>query len=296
MKRINDIARILLDPERRCAYDEGLHLLTPLVRQVGVRQGVVRQSTVRPSLVRQLPPIRGGRAAWKEVGWAAVAFLGLTLAALWVAVPSNESKSEAVAATNPPLNPEPPAATPGRSAKLPLRLAPLRRPSPSPEVLAADSVQPSLMPFTTGAASEESPAPAPVRADPAIPLPPPPTKSPPSLFGRWVFAPAPGETSESGKYQAIYIELSISSVGDTLHGAFQGRYRVPDRALNPVVNFRFDGPSAGSSFVWEGDAGSRGNLKLRLKHSNALEVEWVATAMGARLSLVSGSAILYRFQ
>jgi hypothetical protein len=281
------MAGILLDTERRRAYDEGL----------GVWRPVVRQRRVRQISFRQLPPIGSGRAVWKDRGWVGIAVLGLTLLALWVVAPTHDSKSEAVTVTNSPLKPEPPAPSGGRSAKLPLRPTPLRKLSKSREagVLVADSVQPPVAPFTPEAASGQSAAP-PSQPDRAGLLEPPPLKSPPSLFGRWVFSPAPDETSESGKYQAIYVELSISSLGDRLHGAFQGRYRVPDRALNPVVNFRFDGPSAGSSFVWEGDAGSRGNLKLRLKHSNTLEVEWVATAMGAKLSLGSGSAILYRFQ
>lgn len=119
---------------------------------------------------------------------------------------------------------------------------------------------------------------------------------PASIIGRWIFTPNPKDPTEGGYYRAEYVDLSLSLSADAVHGNYYARYRVLDRALNPIVEFRFDGKLSQNSFTWRGDSGSIGKITLALESPNTLKVRWVASSMGNTLSLGSGEAVVYRFR
>lgn len=150
------------------------------------------------------------------------------------------------------------------------------------------------------------------RPSPRAPEPPqPPASLPPveaplenpgppaeGLSGLWVFAPEHGPDPPAhteGLYSPEFIELLVREEAGNLAGSYRARYRVPDRALSPVVTFEFSGPShPGDRFLWRGPGGAAGEVRLHLVGPNRLLVEWQAHRISSQLSLVSGAALLIR--
>jgi hypothetical protein len=117
---------------------------------------------------------------------------------------------------------------------------------------------------------------------------------PPRLAGRWLFV-ASSSTKYNG-YPPEYIELRLIEDAGVLHGRYQARYRINDRAISPHVAFRFDGRSGSDTVMlpWDGPGGAKGDVTLRLLPTGNLEIDWVAHQLGQELGLISGTATLVR--
>ncbi len=289
MKRINEMLTILADPEKRRVYDESIRQTPVIVRQI------------------QLEPVRWLR---NNRGWLLVVVaLLIFIACAWVIPMVDDGRSVTRAVANPvsppqakPLSPSTPAAPTDRDAAVrnaqrhrsDAQLRNLQRPllhaidSPalSPKAVVTDT--PATQ-SDTAPQSIASRSPSPNLNDPGSP------PSPTTLEGRWIYAPDPKDVGDAKLYPAVYVELSISSVGGELRGVYKSKYKVPDPALSPLVNFRFDGSGSETSFPWRGEAGAKGEIMLRLESRDTLKIHWFATEMGSALSLGSGSATLYRF-
>ena len=141
---------------------------------------------------------------------------------------------------------------------------------------------------------------------PPTPMPgnstPPPVQSeapqparPGSISGTWIFSAPSVRTSPPGRYAAEYIEMLVTEKDSLLWGRYRARYKVPDRAISPEVQFFFEGVSAGERrYAWRGEAGSAGEIQLRLLPDATLSVIWFTNQFGRGLTLASGTAVLVR--
>ena len=122
-----------------------------------------------------------------------------------------------------------------------------------------------------------------------------PTPLQPHLAGTWIYSPPGGRTSPSDQYPAEYIELVLIERDDLLIGRYRARYKVPDRALSPEVEFFFEGPGAGDRrYAWRGNAGSKGEIHLELLSDHTLSLDWFTSQLGRNPMLGSGTAVLVR--
>jgi curved DNA-binding protein CbpA len=278
MKRINHISRVLTDPSQRRTYDLRLH--------------------------HGMPPELPARIRWKTaVPWA--------IAAAGIAFGFFPRPNGSPAPGK--LPPEPPAAAysqPAAPRKGPknaaqgdavrqlaeetrqLRRLLERAISDRDHALSRLNEKTSPLPAATPA-----PPPAPPATATASERPPPQIRNSPArpvLAGTWLYVP-PAEPSPNELYPAEYIELVISDNHGSLSGRYRARYRVPDRALSPEVDFRFHTNSPAPDKVpWTGNGGAKGEMRLRMLSANRLAIEWFTSQFGAQLTLGSGTAVLVR--
>lgn len=307
LARLNGIAEVLGDPERRREYDWRLQQECRTLAH-----GRSRKLISGPSV-----------GAWV---WVAAAAAGLALMVLlfrWNAVSGGEALHEAEGSRQPAKaeGENVPAATVARSGDtLAGRLRAMRTPAAS-----ADRPQSFQKSFQTRIPAEESdsipsaaeapvpdipetesrpvaqvaPVPRPVAPVAAVPVLEQPAAAPrqqQSYFpGKWFFSQDVSQRDRA-LYPPEMIELLITEENGVLHGKYRGRYRVADRPVSPDVNFAFAGPTrkAGTiEFTWEGTGGAQGQVRLKAITRVSMEVNWWATRMGA-LDLTSGTAVLIR--
>lgn len=265
MKRLNEMIAILTDPEQRRSYD----------RSIAESSVIVIQNALR-------------KYSWKpnNRGWLFLVLL-LVLFGLsaWLVPLFDDTRFPARVTLHLPIPPPPstPPHSPNRS------ITPVKKQIPAiPDQVTGLLPPPELR--------DTPPAPIgdPIRnmlLPPSAPLP-----ATPSLLGRWVYSPNSGDSTNPKLYAPVYVELAMTEAGGVLHGLYRSRYKVPDRAVNPVVNFVFDGTSADSTFVWRGDGGAKGEITTNLESPAKLKIAWFASTMGSALSLGAGTATLYRFR
>jgi DnaJ domain len=118
----------------------------------------------------------------------------------------------------------------------------------------------------------------------------------PNLSGTWIYSAPGGRTSPSDRYPAEYIELLLADRDTLLWGRYRARYKVPDRALSPEVEFFFEGSKADQDrrFTWRGNGGAAGEVHLKLLSENTLSLDWFTSRLGPNLTLGSGTAVLVR--
>jgi hypothetical protein len=277
MRRLNELAAMLADPERRAQYDRTLD--APIAAYPAPGEAP-------PQVVRRL----------EHSGfWAAMAAVSLIAAAVWLALPPRQA---------PPRRTPEPQLAPGQNAATSpapaMRRNPLSAPSqpvraewkPAP---AQESALPLLevvpeapVPFVPPAA-----LPAAIRARPA----PPEAPSGSEYTGYWLAAQGLEEV-DHGSYPAVYVELNLTEESGALTGSYRARYRVPDKAIPAEVALRLRGqlPLGRSGRVnWESGR-ARGVLQMSLRSPGLMSVSWWATELGAQPGLVSGSAMLVRQQ
>jgi len=307
MRRLNQILAVLTDPEKRRHYDAGLEdRLEPIRRRGGSR-------TI-PSHVHR-PPRRLliALCAWGLPLAALVIFMMILLSegagarSVPIAPPVADASSEvtpsdapAPAETQPRFNPPAPPVedragrdqllTRLRTAETQLdklraehqrtleELALAARPVSRVEVLA--SPIPRFMPRRIMDAKQATPAGQPEAG----------------FSGHWYYVPVERDRASNGMYTPEYIELHISENSGVVRGRYQARYRVTDQAIEPEVDFRFEGGGSApdAQFPWAGPGASQGKVTLRLISADRLEVTWSATQLSAELNLASGIAQLIR--
>ena len=297
MKRLNEMIGILADPGRRRLYDEGLRS-----NERKAIQAVWMQARIR---------ILNNRG-WVLVGLGSVALLGLAafisgggpghVSSSGQEQPAKPAQSKQEVASDHVERREQPKASPLATRSRPknpkcfddpgtesaLDHPPLHEaPAPArPEMAQRSAPLASVEAGLDGPAGTRPPPSGAMGISPAEP----------SLAGRWVYTPDPGESYSAKLFPADYVELTIRIAGGVMHGAYRSRYRVLDRATSPAVNFTFEGPAIASSFPWQSDSGATGEITLKMNRGDTLHASWFASAMGPTLSLGSGTATLYRFR
>ena len=95
---------------------------------------------------------------------------------------------------------------------------------------------------------------------------------------------------------AVLTDPEQSESSGVVKGHYQARYRIPDRAIEPAVSFRFEGASGtpDAQFSWKGPGDADGKVTLRLLAPDQLQVSWTANHLSAGLNLASGIAQLIR--
>jgi len=299
MKRLNEIISVLTNPKKRYLYNKQL-----LEHSVSVLQKY---------------PIYPLLWLWNNRGWlvVGVVFLASALLILRVAPPAGNVAVSQLGIPNaaprkhaaefPDHNP---AVQSNRTATPPNVSTPradgASHPSPRPTKTAAQSAG-AFQTSEVEAPPPDMPVSLPqVLSAPPFSLPVPPLdkatilaagqQAPEirTLSGKWVYAPDPHDPPDALVYPADYVELTLTVNAGVLRGNYRSRYRLSDRILSPYANFIFHGPANGTTFVWQGNADSQGEVTLRLQASDTLQVIWFATKMGSQLSLGSGKATVYR--
>ena len=259
LKRLNGILEMLLDPQGRADYDRSLMALAAAVA------GEPLPEIARP---------------W-DARWAAPGAIAAAAALLILLVVLSAPKPPASSPAVPEITEAAPDKTPPRARRV------SARPLPSP----VSPQQAEWEPLVSYAYESHIAIP-PLPFDVPAPRPQPataPSKS--ALAGDWFFVPA--RASDSSGYPPEYIELRLRQQGGLLHGRYQARYRVADRAISPNVAFQFEGREGGT-MRWHGTSGANGEVNLRLLPDGELEVKWQADQLGREMGLVSGSARLVR--
>jgi hypothetical protein len=120
-----------------------------------------------------------------------------------------------------------------------------------------------------------------------------------SFAGNWVYAPEPLTKSDPNLYPATYVEFDLAEENGSLVGNYRAKYKIPDQAISPEVQFRVKGKSPNGKscrLAWTSDDGARGEAELKLPSSNRMNVTWWTTVFGSRAALSSGMAVLIRQQ
>jgi hypothetical protein len=232
-----------------------------------------------------------------------------------VAPKHNEAVPDAPGASGPSTAAPPPQSS-GNAIK----------PAPPPPVSTAprEAPRPIVRQSAVGdaAAAEANPA-EPVRSSPAKEPPAPnpiaiaepprvaveaPKVEPPraafraseaSFAGNWFYAPETGSKPDPNLYPATYVEFILADENGSLVGNYRAKYRIPDQAISPEVQFRVQGKSANAKsckLAWTSDDGAQGEAELTLRSSNQMNVTWWTTVFGRRAALSSGMAVLIRQQ
>lgn len=116
------------------------------------------------------------------------------------------------------------------------------------------------------------------------------------FLGTWVYLPVPPAPDDQPMYRPEYIEMRVHEVKGLLEGNYRARYHVPDRPLSPNVGFHFTGPlkERSGAFHWKGANGLAGDVTLNLLGANSIQVDWKVTELAESADLVSGTAVLTR--
>ncbi len=295
MRRLNHVVETLCDPAARAEYDECLRES----RRESVRLPAPVAAPPPPAPPSSLPLLLAAAAFG--------ALLCYTVSLLWPGAPSPPSSPPPApaASVTPPASPARAArsrsvplagagALPGRSSA---SSAPLLNPSASVAPPAPLSESPALSPAPPVAASA---APLEASAPSAPPPAPHVASSPPSsapadpLTGVWLATRDPNLTLAPGEYASEFVELRLFQQGRQVRGEYRARYRIADRIANSQVNFTFAGRTDESEFSWTGPGGARGKVRLDLRASHVLHLEWLAEVPAPGSPLRSGSAQLIK--
>jgi len=291
MIRLNEMLGVLTDPDKRCNYDESIS------QKLAVREPV--------------PPPPGAAAHLLYRNWPwGLACCILLAAGAWY-LRSNEPDGTAppgsVAAA--PLSVRMPEThrtgdAPHVSQSRPRKSRPPNR-SQSPayesirkENTASSQAAPRLLePGKPAMTPQREPAEA--TATVAQPVPAVPEHAAPIFAGRWLFASRAADPPSPGLYPPEFIELFLSEGQGGLSGRYWARYRIPNKAVSPEVQFRVSGASRkgnAATLSWISDDGAKGQFEMALRGPNSMEVSWWTSAFGQRTGLTSGTAVLVRQQ
>jgi hypothetical protein len=298
MIRLNEVLAVLTDPQKRQEYNDSL-----------CEKFVVHT----PS---QIPP--RGLHLLRHWPWGLACCIllvsGLSYLRSNEASEPSASKSGAIARPSPLLaepaqtdHTLPPKRDRSKSVKqLPLRL-PVRPKTLSRPAYVQSSEEPGqpLAPIKreTGKSDFIPAQPAVTARDVSAPSEPTvEVPATPVLSGHWLYAVNTRDLQTPGVYPPEFIELFLSESNGALSGRYWARYRIPNKAVSPEVQFRIDGTSEGdaaanaATVTWVSDDGAKGKLKMTLRNLNSMEVSWWTSEFGRRTALTSGTALLVRQQ
>jgi hypothetical protein len=319
MRRLNEILAILGDSQKRRQYDESL------------------STSPKATLEWEVPPVPVSPAYWYQFAYFGLRhwfwiLIGLVVAGvgLWciqqgtpqvaqVAAPLNAAAPSAAGASGPgdmapplrfPVKANPPAAT--RAAAAPPRQAMHSTAGPA-AVADKSAVKPRPLALSRSSSAVESLPPAPpaplavavaepprvVAAAKLEPVSPVTRAIETSFAGNWFYAPEPATKSDPNLYPATYVEFILAEENGSLAGSYRAKYKIPDQAISPEVQFRVQGKSPNGRtcrLTWTSDDGARGEAELKLRSSNQMNVTWWTTVFGSRAALSSGMAELIRQQ
>ncbi len=304
MKRLNAVYAVLSDPAKRKAYDLSL--------------GHASEKTFVSE------PVGRGLLCRRNAPWTAVAALAVVVLGCLMKLPGrNVDRVKAVAAQGEAVRrlvlEEPPTTRSPSEKPAPARgeweggrrtaaeLERLRRALAEAEAQ-RDAARAALArlnsmhlpvagPDAPGAGEpSEPPPPVPHPAIPDSSEPPDSGPvSPSGLAGAWFFVPQTIDFASRDLYPPEFIDLVITEEQGMVRGRYRGRYRVPDRAISPEVDFRFEGQvNEEGLYSWFGRGGARGEIRLRLISPETLQVVWLASDLGRQMGLGSGTAVLVR--
>ncbi|MGO9230385.1 MAG: J domain-containing protein [Bryobacteraceae bacterium] len=120
-----------------------------------------------------------------------------------------------------------------------------------------------------------------------------------SFAGNWFYAPETAGKMDPNLYPATSVEFILEEENGTLVGSYRAKYRVPDQAISPEVQFRVQGKSPNGKsckLAWASEDGAQGEAELTLRSSNQMNVTWWTTVFGRHAALSSGMAVLVRQQ
>ncbi len=120
-----------------------------------------------------------------------------------------------------------------------------------------------------------------------------------SFAGNWLYAPETAGKTDPNLYPAISVEFILAEEDGSLVGNYRAKYKIPDQAISPEVQFRAQGKSTNGKsckLAWSSDDGAQGEAELTLRSSDQMKVTWWTTVFGRRAALSSGMAVLIRQQ
>lgn len=292
LARLNGIAEILEDPQRRLEYDLSLEDRPPAIARG------------RQWIVERLSTLTGAQWVWVGAAVAGVALIAWLF--WWAAGSSGETPYRTPAHTE--ETPAPAAAVTPKPARARAATAKAEAPPQRPKAVAAAQDESAPPAPALAKIEERNEAPAVHRAA-ATPLPPRPAPIAPAaatpepaqrrersyFAGNWFYT-RDVSRREPGLYPPEMIELAITDDGGILRGRYRSRYRVTDRPISPDVNFEFQGPAPKEESIempWTAEGGAEGRVRLKAVTRVSMEVNWWVTRLGG-LDLTSGTAVLIR--
>ena len=315
MKRLNEILAILTDSQKRRLYDESLRESPKAAMEWAPPPPV-------PQAYWYYQVLHFGLRHWFWI------LIGLAVAGvgLWCIQQGAPEAAQVAPKHNEAVPDAPGASGPSTAAPPPQSSGNAIKPAPPPPVSTAprEAPRPIVRQSAVGdaAAAEANPA-EPVRSSPAKEPPAPnpiaiaepprvaveaPKVEPPraafraseaSFAGNWFYAPETGSKPDPNLYPATYVEFILADENGSLVGNYRAKYRIPDQAISPEVQFRVQGKSANAKsckLAWTSDDGAQGEAELTLRSSNQMNVTWWTTVFGRRAALSSGMAVLIRQQ
>jgi len=314
MRRLNEILAILTDSQKRRQYDESL-----------------RDSP--KAALEWAPPPPAPQAYWyyqtlhfglRHWFWVLIGLVVVGVG-LWCIQQGPPEAAQVVPKLNAAVSGRPssrgpgaaaPPVEPSRSAIKPAPPAASTAPREAPRLNArqaafgdetAAAPNPPEPPRSIPA--KEPPPPSPIaaadppRAAPEAPKVEPPRSAPraneASFAGNWFYAPEIAGKTDPNLYPATYVEFILAEEDGSLVGNYRAKYRIPDQAISPEVQFRVQGKSTNGKsckLTWTSDDGAQGEAELTLRSSNRMNVTWWTTVFGRRAALSSGMAVLIRQQ
>lgn len=274
MRRFNEIAAILTDPEQRHAYEAE-----------AARLPIVIQAPQAAIPARRIP--------WNSLAWGTAA-LACAAAIVWVSGHEQIPAPPVVEVRT--ILAQPPSLPSTNEWQVRAKVAWAERDQALRELarLRGESIPPRA------SVRVETPQAVAFSSEPFIPVtsaaPTPITEansSSSSFAGLWFYARRPGVSGK--RYAPEFIETQITERDGQVRGRYRSRYRVTDQAISPSVNFEFVGQAAGTSaqMPLTRDDGARGEVRLRLISEHEMELDWTATGSTSP-SLTSGTAILVK--
>jgi len=313
MKRLNEILAILTDSQKRRLYDESLRESPKAAMEWAPPPPV-------PQAYWYYQVLHFGLRHWFWI------LIGLAVAGvgLWCIQQGAPEAAQVAPKHNEAVPDAPGTGGPAVGARPPQSSGNVIKPAPPPPVstVPREAPRPILRQAAVGnAAAAEANPPEPVRSSPAKePLAPNPIAiaepprvaveapkvEPPraasrasevSFAGNWFYAPETGSKPDPNFYPATYVEFILADENGSLVGNYRAKYRIPDQAISPEVQFRVQGKSANAKsckLAWTSDDGAQGEAELTLRSSNQMNVTWWTTVFGRRAALSSGVAVLIR--
>jgi curved DNA-binding protein CbpA len=311
MRRLNEILAILTDPKKRRQYDESLS------------QGPQAAAEwEQPTMVEPAYWYRAVLFGLRHWFWILIG-LGVVGVGVWCVEQGNSGVSQvtpnpsgavidklaagggrqqqasgkAVRRTAPQATTA--AASPAAThtpARQPAGVEKAAAAAPEPAHASPAIEPPPALPPPTALAEFPTVAPAASRVDPASPI---QKTHEVSFAGNWVYAPETASKTDANLYPATNVEFLLSEENGTLAGMYRAKYRVPDQAIPPDVEFRVQGKSTNGKMcrlTWASEDGAQGEAELTLRSVNQLNVTWWTTVFGRRAALSSGMAVLTRQQ